>query len=81
MAFIWATGPTPVPAAVAALTMPVLCIIGEEDIVFLPRYLEMAAAAIGGAQVVRIARAGHSVYFERATAFNEALDTFLSRGT
>ncbi len=67
-----------IPAAdVAGLPMPVLFVIGEEDIVIPPPFLEAAARAVPGAHVERIAEAGHSVYFERPARFNAAIDAFL----
>jgi 3-oxoadipate enol-lactonase len=59
------------------LTMPVLFIMGEEDVVLPPKYLELAAAGVPGARIERFARAGHSVYFERPAEFNAAIDRFL----
>ena len=67
-----------VPALEAAkLAVPVLFVIGEEDIVIAPPFLEAAARAVPGARVERIPEAGHSVYFERAERFNAAIDVFL----
>lgn len=62
----------------ATITFPVMEIYGEEDIVIPPTFLEAAAAAIPGACVVRISKAGHSAYFERPSEFNAAVDAFLS---
>jgi 3-oxoadipate enol-lactonase len=68
-----------VPAADAArLSLPVLFVIGEEDIVIPPPFLEAAASAVPGARVVRVPEAGHSVYFERAERFNALLDAFVA---
>jgi len=63
---------------VARLAMPVLFIAGEEDIVIPPGVLEIVAGRIPGARLVRVPEAGHSVYFERAAAFNAILDEFFS---
>jgi pimeloyl-ACP methyl ester carboxylesterase len=57
---------------------PTLFIIGEEDAVIPPRILELGAAAVPGARVARVPRAGHSVYFERPAEFNRLVDEFLS---
>jgi pimeloyl-ACP methyl ester carboxylesterase len=65
---------------VRGLPMQVLFLAGEEDIVIPPQALELAAAAIAGARYVTVPAAGHSVYFERAAAFNAILEEFLSAG-
>ncbi|MDP9237286.1 MAG: alpha/beta hydrolase [Chloroflexota bacterium] len=67
----------PTLAEVSALTMPALFIAGDEDVLIPPAVLDLAAAAIPGARVERVAEAGHSVYFERAQQFNAILETFL----
>jgi pimeloyl-ACP methyl ester carboxylesterase len=66
------------PAAVAALPMPVLCIAGEEDVVIPPAAVERFASLVPGARLERVAKAGHSVYFERADVFNRLVDAFLT---
>jgi 3-oxoadipate enol-lactonase len=67
---------TVAPGDVTTLTIPITLLYGEEDIVIPPPFLDAAAAALPGARVVRIPAAGHSAYFERAQAFNAALDEF-----
>jgi pimeloyl-ACP methyl ester carboxylesterase len=57
--------------------MPVLFLAGEEDIVIPPRVLELAMRYIPGARMEIVPRAGHSVYFERASAFNTIVGRFL----
>jgi len=63
---------------VARLAMHVLFIVGEEDAVIPPPIIEMVASRVRTARVARVPEAGHSVYFERATAFNAILDEFLA---
>jgi 3-oxoadipate enol-lactonase len=70
---------TVTPEAAAALTLPVLFIAGEEDIVIPPRVLELAMRHFPNARLERVPEAGHSVYFERAPIFNQIVDRFLSR--
>jgi pimeloyl-ACP methyl ester carboxylesterase len=65
------------PGDLASLTMPVLFLAGEEDIVIPPRVLELAMRHIPGARMEIVPRAGHSVYFERAEAFNAIVGRFL----
>ncbi|HVM77998.1 MAG TPA: alpha/beta hydrolase [Stellaceae bacterium] len=61
------------------LAMPVLYIVGEEDVVF----PAVAAAALArltpGARVEPVPQAGHSVYFERPQRFNALVEAFLRR--
>jgi 3-oxoadipate enol-lactonase len=66
------------PDALAGLSVPVLCVVGEEDAVIPPDSVAILASRIPGSRLVRVAAAGHSVYFERADAFNRLLDDFLS---
>jgi pimeloyl-ACP methyl ester carboxylesterase len=65
------------PEALAALRMPVLCIAGEEDVVIAPESVRLLAETVPNGRFVQVPRAGHSVYFERADVFNEALGAFL----
>jgi 3-oxoadipate enol-lactonase len=58
-------------------TVPTLFVIGEEDAVLPPRLLEVGAAAVPGATVTRVPKAGHSVYFERPMEFNRIVDELL----
>ena len=60
------------------LTMPVLCIAGEEDIVIPPDTVRILADAVPHGRFVPVPRAGHSVYFERAAQFNEHVRDFLA---
>jgi pimeloyl-ACP methyl ester carboxylesterase len=72
-----AAGATPVERA-ASLTMPVLFITGDEDIVIPPAVIEIAASHVPHARIVHVPEAGHSTYFERPAVFNDMLDRFLS---
>ncbi|MEO8540718.1 MAG: alpha/beta hydrolase [bacterium] len=64
-------------SALAALTMPVLCISGEEDIVIPPETVRIMAETLPNGRFVAVGKAGHSVYFERAEAFNGLVGEFL----
>jgi 3-oxoadipate enol-lactonase len=68
----------PTAADVHALDVPVLFIAGEEDIVIPPRMLEIAAGYFRHARLQPVPAAGHSVYFERPTVFNEIVERFLT---
>ena len=63
--------------SLAALTMPVLCIAGEEDIVIPPETVRIFAKSLPHGRFVGVGKAGHSVYFERAEAFNGLVAEFL----
>lgn len=60
------------------LTMPVLFIVGGEDILIPPAVIAAASRCIARAQLEIVERAGHSVYFERAATFNAIVDRFLT---
>jgi len=70
--------PSVTASEAATLGVPVLFIVGEEDVVIPPRLVEIAASFIPGARFERVPRAGHSVYFERPETFNAILETFLT---
>lgn len=61
----------------AALAIPVLFIVGEEDIVIAPPIIEAAVACVPSARLERVPASGHSVYFERAEVFNRLVAAFL----
>jgi pimeloyl-ACP methyl ester carboxylesterase len=61
----------------AAEGVPILYLVGEQDVVAPPRTIEIAAAQIPGSRLVRVPEAGHSVYFEQPERFNEIVLDFL----
>jgi len=63
--------------ALSRLSMPVLCISGEEDIVIPTAAVEAFVMLLPKAQLVTLPEAGHSVYFERPLAFNRLIADFL----
>jgi pimeloyl-ACP methyl ester carboxylesterase len=65
-------------AAIAQLRAPLLCIVGEEDVVIPPAAIAVLASIVPGARLARVPAAGHSVYFERPQAFNRLVDEFLA---
>jgi len=65
-------------STLSRLAIPVLFLNGDEDCVFpSPAGPGLAKAAPRGRHV-EVARAGHSVYFERAAEFNRIVEEFLS---
>lgn len=65
--------------ALQRLTMPVLCVAGAEDVLQPPDSVEVFASLIPGATFVRMPETGHSVYWERAAAYNALLDELLAQ--
>jgi pimeloyl-ACP methyl ester carboxylesterase len=66
------------PSALAALTMPVLCITGEEDVVMPSAAVATLSRLLPRARLARVPASGHSVYFERADTFNRLVDELLA---
>ncbi|HEU5191633.1 MAG TPA: alpha/beta hydrolase [Methylomirabilota bacterium] len=61
----------------AALTMPVLCISGEEDVLMPTPAIEALAKLMPRGRLARVPKSGHSVYFERPEIFNRLVGDFL----
>jgi len=61
------------------IKVPTLVLVGEEDVLTPPAESEAMAKAIPGAQLVKIAKAGHLSNLEQPAAFNQALQGFLGR--
>lgn len=61
----------------SGINVPALVIVGAEDVLTPPPEMERMAAAIPGAEFVRIQDAGHLANLENAAAFNAAVRTFL----
>lgn len=59
------------------LKMPVLCLAGEHDLIYVERARMMAAEIGPNAKVCVIAGAGHALSFERPDAFLRVIDDFL----
>lgn len=59
------------------ITCPVQVLVGAEDVATVPAKGERIAAAVPGAQLVRIARAGHSSTIEQPAEVTAALERFL----
>jgi pimeloyl-ACP methyl ester carboxylesterase len=66
-------------ARLETIGQPVLLVTGESDLYTPPSLLRMQAQHIPHAEVVTIAEAGHSPYWEQPTVFNRALLDFLAR--
>ena len=66
------------PESLSGLTIPTLFIAGAEDIIFPPAAASAVASVVPSSEFICVPDAGHSVYFERAQAFNTILEEFLS---
>ena len=66
-----------IASELARITARTLVVVGEEDVATVPAKAEQLVAAIAGAQLVRIPRAGHSSTVEQPAAVTAALEAFL----
>ena len=62
----------------ARITVPTLVVVGDEDVATPPAKAERLRAAIAGAQLVTIPRAGHSSTVEEPVAVTAAIERFLA---
>jgi len=58
--------------------IPTMLLVGAEDAIIPAAVMEMMAHRIPQARFVKVAGAGHSVYFERPDDFNRAVTEFLT---
>ena len=63
---------------IATINLPVLVIVGDEDMALAPAQSERMHGAIATSVLVRIPRAGHSSTIEQPEAVNRAISTHLS---
>lgn len=68
------------PAALAAITAPVLMISGEHDPIWPPAALSGIVPCFADARQVVMPGTGHSPYFEQPAAFNALVADFLGLG-
>jgi 3-oxoadipate enol-lactonase len=61
----------------ARLTMPILCLEGEEDALIVPEMIRHLVKALPNARLAMVPGAGHSVYFENARVFNQLVLDFI----
>ncbi len=66
------------PGELAATKVPILFIVGLEDVLCPPDAVRALQAHVPGSFLVEIAGAGHSAYLERPTEFNDSVLTFLA---
>jgi 3-oxoadipate enol-lactonase len=63
----------------AAIDIPTLILVGEEDGITPPALSNELGRLISGSQVQMITAAGHLANAEQSKAFNEAIESFLSQ--
>lgn len=63
--------------ALAAIRVPTLVLVGNDDALTPPAMAETLAAGIAGAKLVKIPGAGHMSNLEEPVAFNAAVEAFL----
>jgi 3-oxoadipate enol-lactonase len=61
----------------AAAGFPILFLVGEHDAITPAPVIERCHRAVPGSRFVQINDSGHSTYFERPHAFNDAVMRFL----
>lgn len=59
------------------LTMPILCMVGEEDTLIKPSIVKALVAALPDARLRTVPGSGHSTYFENAPVFNQLVRDFI----
>jgi pimeloyl-ACP methyl ester carboxylesterase len=63
----------------AAKQVPMLFMVGQEDILQPPEIVKAASELVPGAQFVLVPDSGHSVYFEQPEVFNHEVHRFLAK--
>jgi pimeloyl-ACP methyl ester carboxylesterase len=59
------------------LTMPILCLVGEEDTLIRPDIVKALTAVLPNSRLRTVPGCGHSIYFENAPVFNQLVRDFL----
>jgi len=66
-------------AALAATRVPILYVVGADDILYPPECIRRVQALVPNSELVEIADVGHSAYYEDAASFNRHLAAFLDK--
>jgi pimeloyl-ACP methyl ester carboxylesterase len=66
------------PAELAAADVPILFVVGEDDIICPPHLIRVLHEAIPGSRFEILSGVGHSAYFEDHAAFNTLLMSYLA---
>ena len=59
------------------LTMPILCMVGEEDTLIAPDIVKALASALPNSRLCTVPGSGHSIYFENPAVFNQLVRDFI----
>lgn len=73
-----AAAPTDI-GPILARKVPTLFIVGEQDVLIPPPIIEAMHREMPGSQLVKVAGAGHSVYYEKPADYNRIVMEFLAR--
>ena len=65
------------PEQLAATGVPILWLVGTEDVLATPRIVSAVHSLTPGSRFIEVPAAGHSVYFEAPDQFNAAVVDFL----
>ncbi len=68
----------PQAADLAGWSVPVLLIVGEEDLIFPPSVIQAVHSLIPGSKLEIVAGAAHSTHFEQPERFNQLVGDFLA---
>ena len=66
-------------AALAAANVPILYVVGSDDILYPPDAIRRVQALVPNSKLVEIPAVGHSAYFEDFATFNLHLSAFLEQ--
>jgi 3-oxoadipate enol-lactonase len=59
------------------LTMPILCMVGEQDELIPPEMIRALVKVLPRGALVTVPDCGHSIYFEQPEVFNQLVRDFL----
>lgn len=62
---------------ISATAVPVLFVVGEEDLLFPPAIVRKVHDGVTGARFIELPKVGHSAYFEAPEAFNRVIEYWL----
>ena len=65
--------PMHAPEELGGTGVPVMFLVGSEDVLFPPRAIRAVQARVAGSTLVEMDRTGHSAYFERPEVFDHLL--------
>ena len=65
--------------ALAATKVPILYVVGTDDILYPPHCIGMVQAKVPNSSLVEIPGVGHSAYYEDPATFNRRLGEFLAK--